>query len=71
MPAAIDTGGGGFSGSSGVSGDDKQAFSGSSFGDFNVGSFGGAKTSASTNSVPVWVVVLVIVVVLFLLIKRG
>lgn len=64
----IDTGGGGLSNSSGVSGDDKQSFGGSSFGGISLGDFGSKTTVAG---VPSWVWVVAVVLVVFLLMKRG
>lgn len=64
----INTGGGGLSNSSGVSGDDKQSWGGSSFGGANLSGFG---ATTINQTVPTWVWVAGAIALVFFLLKRG
>lgn len=66
MIPSIDTGGGGLSNSSGVSGFDKQNFGGSQFGGITLGNFG---SSTKVTSIPSWVWLCALLIGAFVLIK--
>jgi len=62
----IDTGGGGFSGSSGVSGDDEQSSGGQRFGGLSLGNFG-SKTVVNDDKSTLYILLAVVAVVFLMM----